>query len=58
MTTYEVTGSTAYRGHAPGETFDADLDDAAERRALERGSIRVVRKRKAQPDEQEESDDE
>jgi len=40
-TTYEVTGATGYAGHPPGETFEAALDPDAERRALERGSIKV-----------------
>jgi hypothetical protein len=39
--TYEVTGNTAYLGHQPGETFEADLDDGQEDRALARGSIKV-----------------
>jgi len=42
--TYEVTGATAFRGHAPGETFDAELTEDEARRATERGSIRVVTK--------------
>ena len=44
VTRYLVTGNTAYLGHRPGEEFEADLDEAAERRALERGSIEVSRK--------------
>jgi hypothetical protein len=40
-TTYKVTGSTAYKGVQPGETFEADLAEDEERRALERGSIQV-----------------
>lgn len=46
MTTYKVTGTTAYMGHQPGEEFDADLDDDAEARALERGSIEIVKNSK------------
>lgn len=42
--TYEVTGPTAFLGHAPGETFTVSLDPDLERRALGRGSIRVVEK--------------
>jgi hypothetical protein len=45
-TKYKVTGPTAYQGHQPGETFEADLDEAAERRALERGSIKKVTAKK------------
>jgi hypothetical protein len=41
-TTYKVTGTTAYMGHQPGETFEAELDPDAEQRALERGSIQVA----------------
>lgn len=40
-TSYVVTGTTGYLGHTLGETFEADLDPAAERRAVERGSIKV-----------------
>jgi hypothetical protein len=40
--TYRVTGNTAYRGHQPGETFDADLTDDEKRRAIDRGSIAAV----------------
>lgn len=39
MTTWKVTGATAFMGYAPGETFDADLDDDLAARAVERGSI-------------------
>jgi hypothetical protein len=39
---YEVSGKRAYRGHAPGETFEARLDRFAERRAIERGAIRLL----------------
>jgi hypothetical protein len=42
--TYKVTGSTAYAGHKPGEEFEAELPADQERRAVERGSIRVVRR--------------
>lgn len=41
MTSYTVTGTTSYRGFAPGETFDAELTEDEERRAVERGSISV-----------------
>ena len=43
-TTYTVTGNTAFMGHQPGDTFDADLDEALEQRALERGSIKKGKK--------------
>lgn len=56
MTVYKVTGNTAYLGHQPGEEFEADLDEAAERRAKERGSIRVVKRDTNK--EKEEADDE
>jgi len=42
MTVYEVVGRSAYRGVAPGETFEAVLDEAAERRAIVRGALRVL----------------
>jgi hypothetical protein len=42
-TTYEVIGATPYDGHQPGETFDADLDEDQEDRAIERGAIRIVK---------------
>ena len=42
MTIYRV-GSRPYRGHGPGDEFEAVLDPAAERRALDRGAITVVR---------------
>jgi hypothetical protein len=52
VTTYLVTGPTAYMGYRPGETFEADLDPAAEQRALERGNIKKVTPKK----KEEESD--
>jgi hypothetical protein len=51
--TYRVTGSTTYAGYPPGSTFEAELDEGAERRALARGSIKVVVKR-AKPKEKSE----
>lgn len=45
MTVYLVTGRAAYREHAPGTTFEADLDPAAELRALNRGDIHVIERR-------------
>jgi hypothetical protein len=38
-TTYTVTGTTAFDDHQPGETFDADLDEELEERAIEQGRI-------------------
>jgi hypothetical protein len=43
MTTYRVSGSTAYMDHQPGETFEAELEPGQEQRALERGSIEIVK---------------
>jgi hypothetical protein len=59
MTTYKVTGTTAYAGHQPGEEFDAELDEQAERRAVGRGSIRVVKRadKKTTKKEEEEATD-
>lgn len=42
MKKYKVSGDRAYRGYEPGEQFTADLTDAEERRAVQRGSIEVV----------------
>ncbi len=39
---YRVIGKRKYRWHEPGTTFEARLDPDAERRAIERGSIRVL----------------
>jgi len=39
---YLVTGKRKYRWHEPGTSFEARLDPDAERRAIERGSIRVL----------------
>jgi len=39
---YLVTGRRQYRWHEPGTVFEANLDPDAERRAIERGSIRVL----------------
>jgi hypothetical protein len=58
MTQYKVAGSRAYAGHQPGETFEADLTEEQERRALERGSLEIARKRssKKTQDKEEEGD--
>ncbi len=42
MKRYLVTGRRKYRWHDPGTTFEARLDPDAERRAIARGSIRVI----------------
>lgn len=51
MTTYRVTGQTAFAGHEPGEEFEAELDPAQERRAIERGSIKAVKATKHKEEE-------
>ena len=43
MTMYLVRGPLRYREHEVGETFEAELDPMAEARALELGTIVVVR---------------
>ena len=57
MTKYKVTGPTSYAGHKPGEEFEADLDPAAEQRALDRGSIEVAGKRSSKTKSKEEESD-
>lgn len=42
MTIYVVTGLRSYRGHQPGEEFEAVIDPAAEARAVKRKQIEVV----------------
>jgi hypothetical protein len=42
-TTYKVSGLTAFMDHQPGEEFEADIDEDLEERALERGSIEIVK---------------
>jgi hypothetical protein len=39
---YLVCGSRAYRGHQPGETFEANIERNAERRAVQRRDIRLL----------------
>jgi hypothetical protein len=56
MTKYKVTAATGFRGHAEGEEFEADLTEDEERRAKQRGSIRVVQRGKKKDDKQEEDD--
>jgi hypothetical protein len=41
---YLVTGPREYRGHKPGETFEAKLEPNVEHRAIRRGSIRLLRR--------------
>jgi hypothetical protein len=41
---YEVTGRREYRGHKPGTRFEANLERAAEQRAVDRGDIRLLRR--------------
>lgn len=55
MTVYKVTAATGFRGHAEGETFEADLSEEQERRAKARGSIRVIR-REPEHDKEEKKD--
>jgi hypothetical protein len=39
---YKVVGRRAYRGHDPGEEFEARLDVAADARAIGGGSIQLL----------------
>ena len=48
--TYQVTGR-GYRGHKQGDRVELALTDDEERRAIERGSLRLV-KTKKEGDEQ------
>lgn len=41
---YEVVGKREYRGHKPGDRFEARLDRNAERRAIVRGDILLIRR--------------
>ena len=41
---YRVVGNRAYRGHAPGEEFEARLDQNAAARAVMRGDIELLRR--------------
>jgi hypothetical protein len=43
---YEVVGSRCYRGHQPGDLFEATLDFRAEARAIGRGDIKLVERKK------------
>ena len=44
MTTYKVTAPTGYQGHQEGEEFEADLTPEQEKRAKDRGSIKVLKR--------------
>ena len=50
MSLWVVEGPHAYRGHAPGEQFEAELEEGEERRAKARGNIRCLRRGPAQFD--------
>lgn len=42
MSVYQVTGQRGYRGHKPGETFEAHLDPGTEHRGIRRGNIILI----------------
>jgi hypothetical protein len=44
---YKVTGKRSFRGHAPGEKFEAAFTEAQEKRYIGRRSIRLVKKKQA-----------
>ncbi len=46
MSVYLVKGPLAYREHKPGETFEAELAADVEERALRRGTIVLVERRR------------
>lgn len=39
---YRVVGRRKYRGHSPGDLFEAKLDRLAEQRAIARGDIKLL----------------
>lgn len=41
---YVVIGRRPYRGHQPGEKFEAALDPTVEQRAIIRRDIRLIRR--------------
>lgn len=41
---YEVIGRMEYRGHRRGARVEFVIDEAAEKRALARGDIRLIRR--------------
>ena len=42
MSIYRVVGQRRYRGHRPGDLFEATLESRAEARAIGRGDIEVI----------------
>jgi hypothetical protein len=56
-TTYKVTAATGFRGHKLGDEFDADLTPDQEKRAKDRGSIRVVSRHEPKPKSKGDTDD-
>ena len=44
MSVYKVTGRLGYKGHQPGEYFEAVLDPLVERRAIARRNIILIDK--------------
>lgn len=42
MKKYRVKGGTRFKGHAPGEVFDAEFTDKEEKRYIERGAIELA----------------
>jgi hypothetical protein len=42
---YRVVGQRRYRGHQPGDLFEAKLDQRAEARAIGRGDIELVERK-------------
>ena len=41
---YKVVSTRRYRGHRPGDLFEACLDNRAEARAIGRGDIVLIRR--------------
>jgi hypothetical protein len=41
---YQVVGTREYRGHKPGERFEALLAPRVEQRAIARGDIKLLRR--------------
>ena len=42
MSLYKVIGPVPYRNHPPGSTFEADLEEKAEERAIRRKAIELL----------------
>lgn len=55
MPKYEVVGSFAVFGNAPGQKFDADLDEFDERRLIDGGHIRPVGAKAVKADQKEDA---